>query len=139
MEIKLVKKYGENKEQTFDVNNKDDFIWVVGNMWDAMEEQIKEETTPKDSWDEILKETPFDTKEEFIAWLDEMKKYDLVCKDFDWFEYREQTVNEFIEEKSYGEFSDYEEMHDKVEELSDKLEEIEGAMSEIHNIASNYK
>lgn len=127
MEIKLTKKYGENKEQTFDVNNKDDFIWVVGNMWDAMEEQIKEETKPTDAWDELLKNTPFDTKEEYIEWLDEMKNYDLMCEDFDWLDFREQTANEFVCEKT-----DF----DSVEEMNDKIEELQEAMNDIYHIAN---
>ena len=127
MNIVLEKKYGNKEPMSFTVNNKDDFLWALGNIWDAMKEQIEEETpktseTEEEFWKKLLSDTIFDTKEELLEWMATMKNYGLQVQRFDWFEFRKETVNEFIAEKT--EYTDFNDMIDTLETYSDVLDEI---------------
>ena len=127
MNIVLEKKYGNKEPMSFTVNNKDDFLWALGNIWDAMKEQIEEETpktseTEEEFWKKLLSDTIFDTKEELLEWMATMKNYGLQVQRFDWFEFRKETVNEFIAEKTG--YTDFNDMIDTLETYSDVLDEI---------------
>ena len=131
MKIVIEKKFGENKEMTFEVNNKDEFIWALGNMWDAMAEEVKpsEEECAKKFWDRLLEKTPFDTIQEFNAWMGEMRDYEIISKDFDWCTFRADTVNDYITEHC---------CYDCLDDLLDKIEELESAMYDIKEITRQY-
>ncbi len=128
MNIVLEKKYGNKEPMSFTVNNKDDFLWALGNMWDAMKEQIEEET-PKDAdafWKDLLSKTVFDTKEEFIEWMDMMKKYGLQVQKFDWLDFRKEVVNDFIAEKT--DYTDFEDMNDTMDNYEEAIKNIREAI-----------
>ncbi len=97
-------------------------------MWDAMKEQIEEET-PKDAdafWKDLLSKTVFDTKEEFIEWMDMMKKYGLQVQKFDWLDFRKEVVNDFIAEKT--DYTDFEDMNDTMDNYEEAIKNIREAI-----------
>ena len=131
MNIVLEKKYGNKEPMSFTVDNKDDFLWALGNIWDAMKEQIEEETpktseTEEEFWKELLSKTVFDTKEEFWNWMELMKLYGLQVQKFDWFDFRKEVVNDFIAEKT--DYTDFEDMNDTLDNYDEAIENIREAL-----------
>ena len=130
--VHVTKHFGtQNHEHTFSISGKDSLEQVVGFIinYYAEYETTQRETVENQFWDDLLKQTPFETKEEFLKWLGKMKDYDLCCKDFSYEEYTRDTIKTAIRDAGITDYDDLDEIEAALGEMKSALTEISETVS----------
>lgn len=92
-------------------------------------ENMEKEHIEKQMWDEFLKTTPFENKQQFDKWMEKMKDYDLCCLDFSYEDYARDTIKTAIRDAGITDYDDLDEIEAALSEMKSALIEISETVS----------
>lgn len=123
----------EDHEHTYKVSDKEELEEVLGLIRNHYEdyEKTQRKTVEKQVWGDILKQTPFETKEEFYKWLGKMKDYDLCSQEFCFEDYARDTIKTAMRDSGLYDYDDLDEVEAAISDMKDALEKIRDLSSNV--------
>lgn len=118
------------------VENKEGFIDLISTLYDTMANDIesRQEIEEEVFWAELLTGylSVFKTKDEFFEWIENMGELDLIQKDFDYQDYKQELISDAVREETNCDCY-------TLSDLTDALDRMKDAFNDIHAIADEYR